>query len=163
MDDLALHGHHIWLIVGILLALGELMHGGFVLLWFAGGALVAALFSYLETSFKVQLIAFSFSSLGLFAASRTIFRRFLMGRKKDVPTNVDAMIGRKVQVVDEIGPGRRQGSVQVAGEVWSATSTGKVLRSGEIVVIEAIEGLKVQVREVDASSTASHESGERRQ
>src|SRR5438045_1729486 len=90
--------HYLWIVGGLLLVVGEVLTGGFVLLWFAIGAFAAGLCAFSGASFNVQLIAFGVSSLLLFMASRTIFRTVLMRRGRNVPTNVDAMIGTQAEV-----------------------------------------------------------------
>jgi len=150
---LPLRGDYLWVIVGLLLIVGEIFSGGFVLLWFAVGALVAGLCAFLGASFNVQLSMFSISSLLLFTASRTIFRRVLMRGRPSVSTNVDAMIGRQAEVMEEIGPGMRAGTVKVGGETWGAISDGTVYRPGTVVTIEAIQGLKLRVRAIDQAES----------
>jgi len=145
---LSFHAHYAWIVGGLLLVVGEVLTGGFVLLWFAIGAFVAGLCAFVGTSFDVQLLAFGVASLVLFTASRTIFRTMLTRGGPNIPTNVGAMIGKEAQVLEEIGPGRRAGIVKVGGEIWDAVSAGGVLPVGTMVTIEAIQGLKLRVRSV---------------
>jgi membrane protein implicated in regulation of membrane protease activity len=139
MDELALflpaHTHLLWLIAALALAASELLTGGFVLA------------AWLGASVNEQLFLLGVTSLVLFAGSRTIFRRVLMAGGAKVETNADAMIGRCAEVVSDVGPGCTDGSVKVNGEIWSARSTGTVLRAGTQVVIEKIDGLKLLVRD----------------
>lgn len=158
MDELArflpAHTHLLWLIAALALAACELLTGGFVLLWFACGAVVAALAAWLGASLNEQLFLLGVTSLVLFAGSRTIFRRVLMAGGAKVETNADAMIGRCAEVVSDVGPGCSDGSVKVNGEIWSARSSGAVLRPGTQVVIEKIEGLKLLVRDAAAAGAS---------
>jgi len=154
--------HYLWIVGGLFLVVGEILTGGFVLLWFAIGAFAAGLCAFGGASFDVQLIAFGVSSLLLFMGSRTIFRTVLMRRGRNVPTNVDAMIGTHAEVLEEIGPGLHAGTVRVGGETWDAISTGIILRSGTRVTIEAIHGLKLRVRAIEQDSPLA-EAGRDRQ
>jgi membrane protein implicated in regulation of membrane protease activity len=151
-DPLPFQAHYLWIVSGLLLVVGEVLTGGFVLLWFAIGAFAAGLCAVAGASFNVQLIAFGVSSLLLFMASRTIFRTMLMRRGRHVPTNVDAMIGTEAEVLEEIGPDGRAGTVRIGGETWNAISAGAVLRTGTRVTIEAIHGLKLRVRAIEQDS-----------
>ena len=161
-NTLPIRAHYLWMIAGLLLVVGEVLTGGFVLLWFAIGAVAAGACAFAGTSFNVQLVAFGVSSLLLFLGSRTIFRTVLMRNGHKVPTNVDAMIGTQAEVLEEIGPGLRAGTVKVGGETWNAISAGAVLRSGTKVTIEAIQGLKLRVRPIEQDSPLA-EAGRYRQ
>ena len=140
-----LQAYHVWLIVGLLLFLGEMLTGWFIFLWFGIGAGVAAFFAFLDTSLNVQLVSFGLASLLLFAASRTIFHRFFMRDRGGLKTNIDSMVGRDAEVVEPVGPGTRAGTVKVGGEVWTALSTGEAHGPGEKVIIAAVDGLKLRV------------------
>jgi len=64
----------VWLILGALLITAEIFSTGFVLLWFGIGALAAALANLAGvTSLPLQFLIFAVVSIGLTAASRTIF------------------------------------------------------------------------------------------
>ena len=165
MGELASHlpfeAHHLWIVGALLLAVGEILTGGFVLLWFALGAFAAALCALLGGTLNVQLVAFGVCSLLLFAASRTIFRKVLMRGQPGRATNLDAMIGKQAEVIDAVGPGLRPGTVKVGGETWQAISAGAGLGQGSLVIIESIEGLKLRVRAADAANTGAPFAGAR--
>lgn len=150
MDELArlfpTHPHLLWLIAALALAFAELLTGGFVLLWFACGALAAGLASFLGAGLNAQLLVLGVVSLLLFAGSRTIFRELLMAGGTRVATNAAAMIGSRAEVVAEVGARLAGGTVKVNGEVWNAHSEGEVLPAGTPVVIERIDGLSLLVR-----------------
>jgi membrane protein implicated in regulation of membrane protease activity len=144
-----MHAHYLWVVAGLLLAVGEIVTTGFVLLWFSLGAFVAALSSALGASLDVQLTVFAVTSLALFAGSRTIFRKVLLRGSPEVATNVEAMIGKQAEVVAQIGPGLRAGTVKVGSETWDALADGAVVAPGSLVRVESIEGLKLRVRTID--------------
>lgn len=56
---------------------------------------------------------------------------------------MDGLIGEKGRAKTELDP---EGSVFVHGETWKARSNDGRIESGETVVVEAVEGLKVTVR-----------------
>ncbi|MFN7134786.1 MAG: NfeD family protein [Myxococcales bacterium] len=123
----------------------EIKLPGFVVCWLGVGALVAAVPAALELPAPVQWGAFTIVSMSLFAASRTIFRRFLMRGGERVRTGVEAMIGAEAQVVEPL-PDAGTGVVRINGELWSAKSLTGTVDPGEQVVVEKVEGLKLHVR-----------------
>jgi membrane protein implicated in regulation of membrane protease activity len=144
MAAIHIQAHHVWLALGLLLVVAEMLTGGFVLLWIGLGAAAASLIAYLAASFNAQLIGFGVASLLLFGSSRTIFGHVFTS-KTTLPMNVDAMVGRIAVVIEVIGPGSTSGTVKVGGEVWSAVGTGRALQPGERTTIAAVEGLTLKV------------------
>ena len=63
-----------WAILGAILIVAEIFTSGFVLLWFGIGALAAAFAGFIGIdSLAIQFLIFAVVSIGLTAASRTIF------------------------------------------------------------------------------------------
>lgn len=146
-------GWQLWVAAGVALCALEIKLPGFVVFWLGIGALVAAVPAAFGLPVWVQLAAFSGTSLGLFAASRTIFKRYLVRNAPRVRHGVEAMIGAEAQVVDEV-PDGGEGVVRINGELWSARSLAGPVPSGERVVVERVEGLKVYVRRPAMGLTA---------
>ena len=61
------------------------------------------------------------------------------------PANVDAMIGRRVRVVEAIDAAKGTGAVFVDGERWLAESASPVPEGGQAEIVR-IEGTRVTVR-----------------
>ena len=67
----------LWCILGAVLIVAEIFTSGFVLLWFGIGALAAALVGLIGiNSLAIQFAVFALVSVGLTAASRTIFVKY---------------------------------------------------------------------------------------
>lgn len=107
------------------------------------GAAVTALAS-LAVADKGLLwnIFFAASALAL-VATRPLARR--VRRAPSRPANVDAMIGRRVRVVEAIDPARGTGAVFVDGERWLAGSEAPIPESRQVEIMR-IEGTRVIVR-----------------
>lgn len=141
---------HYWLIVGIVMFIAEIFTTGFFIMWFGVGAFVAALVAALGAGLTAQLISFVVVSLVLTVSSRTIFKRFFLGRAqgRELATNVDALVGATAVVKEQIDNDKGEGLVKIGGEEWSAVSEdGSVIPPGSKVQVVRIEGVKAVVRE----------------
>jgi membrane protein implicated in regulation of membrane protease activity len=138
-------GWQLWVIAAVIAGALEIALPGFVLLWFAAGALVASLAAALGLGVNVQLTLFILVSVALFAASRTIFKKAFMRNAASVKTGVEAMVGQEAVVTESLTDGHG-GTVRINGELWSARPLGGPVAEGERVVVEQVEGLKLWVR-----------------
>jgi len=87
----------LWCILGAILIVAEVFTSGFVLLWFGIGALAAAFAGIIGVSnLGVQFLIFAFVSIGLTAASRTIFVNYFSREKTgdSLRTGVDSLPGK---------------------------------------------------------------------
>lgn len=139
---------YLWLIVGLVLILAEMLTSGFILLWLGIGGLAAALAAWLGFGWGGQMGTFLVVSFLLIAASRTVFKDVFM-KGEGVPTNVTALIGRKALVVQEIDSKKGTGEVKVNGDIWRAVSADEQrIPAGVEVEIEAVEGATLVVQPV---------------
>jgi len=122
----------IWLIIGGILIVAEMLTLTFYLLWFGIGALVAALIAFLlPDMFALQAIAASVTIAVLTIFTKPLTRRFRKG--KGYQDAVDALVGKPGVVVEEIVPGKH-GIVKIGGDTWSAVSNEQ-LQKGETVIV----------------------------
>src|SRR5260370_21780536 len=92
----------LWCVLGAILIVAEIFTSGFVLLWFGIGALAAALAGILGVnSLGLQFLIFATVSIGLTAASRTIFVNYFSREKTggDFQTGAEALPGKLGPVV----------------------------------------------------------------
>lgn len=90
-----------------------------------------------QVSLTVALaIAGTISALMLFAVAKVV-----QVRRRPVEVGLHGLVGQRGHV-------RGEGFVFVNGELWSASSAGENLRSGEEVEVEAVDGLVLTVRRV---------------
>jgi membrane protein implicated in regulation of membrane protease activity len=85
------------------------------------------------------------SSLALFAASRTLFRRAFMRNAVRMKVGPEAMVGEEALVVEALSE-EAGGTVRIHGELWMARTLSGALAEGERVVVEGVDGLKLWVR-----------------
>ena len=139
-----------WLIVIAVCAIVELATMGLTTVWFAGGALVAAIVAFFCPYFWVQVLAFIIVSFVLIIFTRPIAVKYF--NKDRVKTNAESLIGQRAIVVSEIDNLKGIGEVTVSGLNWSARTLedGLVVPEKAVVVIRKIEGVKLIV-ELDDS------------
>ncbi|MDZ7291053.1 MAG: NfeD family protein [candidate division KSB1 bacterium] len=137
-------GWLIWLLLGLVLAILEILTPGFVFICFSFGCFVAAIVAALDFSFSWQISIFAAITFVLFVWARQIFGKLFGAPKTKVLTNVDRLIGLTATTLEEVDDQR--GYVKVEGEAWSARSgSGEKLPAGIKVRILRIEGNKLVV------------------
>lgn len=129
----------LWLIIGVVLVVAEVLSGAFVLVMLGSAALVAALAAALGTGPVISGVVFAAVAAGGITLARpALVRRMHHG--DHVKTNVDALVGSKALVTTTVDV--HSGQVKVNGEIWSARSYDEteVLEPGRTVTIMSISG-----------------------
>ena len=147
----------LWFILGAILIVAEIFTAGFVLLWFGVGALAAAFAALVGVeSLALQFLIFATVSIGLTAASRTIFVNYFSHEKPEdaLKSGVDSLPGKIGTVVSSSRGALQEGAVKVYGSTWTAyPAAGEdPLEAGERVVVESIQGASIYVRRINESS-----------
>ena len=133
-----------WLIASAVFLLIEILTLGLTSIWFAGGAVIAAILAFIGGPLWLQVIIFIAVSCLLFVLTRPVAKRYLNGRVHK--TNVDALIGKKGLVKETIHNVEEKGVVRINGLDWSARSVdGDEILEGAEVVIREIQGVKLIV------------------
>ncbi|MCM1088822.1 MAG: NfeD family protein [Muribaculaceae bacterium] len=137
----------VWLVLLVILVVVELATMGLTTIWFAGGALVAALISIPGTPLALQILLFLVVSLVLLYFTRPIAVKYF--NKDRVRTNVESLIGRQAIVISEINNLEGIGQVNTGGMEWSARSSyhDVTLPVGAVVTILGVDGVKLIVEE----------------
>jgi membrane protein implicated in regulation of membrane protease activity len=138
-----------WLVLGVALAIGELVTGGFFLLWFAIGAVVGAAAAALGLGLVGQLLVFLSVSALLIAFTRPLVHRLIERRRPAYQTNANALVGKPGTVVRQVDPLEVSGQVKVGGEIWTAVTAGAPIPKGAMVIVERVDGVKLRVRPVE--------------
>jgi membrane protein implicated in regulation of membrane protease activity len=130
----------IWLIVGVLLVVAELLSGEFVLLMLGGGALAAGGVSLLVGGPVVGGVVFAVMSVLLLFAVRPALRRRLDRGIDPAVMHHQALLGSTaivVSTVDEHG-----GRVKIGGDLWSARACDghTAIEPGARVTVLSISG-----------------------
>jgi len=135
-----MHAAVLWLIFALVLAGAEALTGHMFLVMLGGGALAAALTSWL-TDFPVWLngAVFLIVSVLLLVVVRPPLRRRLT--PADVPRlGIEALQGKTALVLERVA--RDEGQVKLEGQVWTARPLNEadVYEPGEPVTVMQIDG-----------------------
>lgn len=137
---------HVWLIIAGIFVILEIATMGFLVFWFAVGALVAMVVSFFVESIFVQSLVFVIVSTILLFATKPFVNK-VMPKDSFVKTNSYSIEGKVGKVTIDIEPIEGKGQVKVAGEAWSAKSVDDTyIPKDTEVVIEKIEGVKAIVK-----------------
>lgn len=142
----------VWLIVFVVCIIAEIISMGLTTIWFAGGALVAAVGAAVGAPLWLQIALFAVVSLVLLYFTRPIAVKYF--NKDRVKTNAESLVGKQAIVIGEIDNLQGIGQVTVGGQEWTARTTkeGVTLPVGSVVVIRAISGVKLMVEEKQQTS-----------
>lgn len=136
----------LWLVIGIAFAIAEIAYSGFFLMWFCVGAFASLITSLFTSSILIQLGVFLIVSFILLI---TLTKRFTtqFSHKNSIPTNIDALIGKKGIVLETITSSTcGVGQVKLDGEIWSAiTLDNSSIEKGATVIIQEIRGVRLVV------------------
>ncbi|MFE0025976.1 NfeD family protein [Amycolatopsis sp. NPDC059021] len=137
----------VFLILGIVLMIAEVLSGDFVLIMIGVGALFGAGSAALTGNVFIDVAVFAVASVGMLVLVRpTLKRRFLAG--PDVRTNTDALIGARAVVLSTVD--FDTGQVKIGGEVWSARAMSEAhppMAPGVKVTVVEISGATAIVAE----------------
>jgi membrane protein implicated in regulation of membrane protease activity len=147
----------LWCILGAALIVAEVFTSGFVLLWFGIGALAAGFAGLIGIdSLVIQFLIFAVVSVGLTAASRTIFVNYFSRETTgdSLRTGVDSLPGKIGTVVSSSRGAMQEGAVKVFGSTWTAYPADgeSALEAGERVRVESVEGASIYVRRIDEAT-----------
>ena len=125
----------VWLVILVILVVVELITMGMTTIWFAGGALAAALISIPGTPFALQVLVFLVVSAILLYFTRPVAVKYF--NRDRVRTNIESMIGKQAIVISEINNVEGIGQVNTGGMEWSARSSyhNIVIQPGAVVTI----------------------------
>lgn len=137
-----------WIAVAIVLAIIEALTLGLTTIWFAGGAIISAIFAAIGAPLIVQVIIFLVVSVALLYFTRPIATKAF--NKTRTLTNSEGLVGKHAYVTEEIDNIKATGKVKIDGMEWTARTKadGTVISEGTLISVIAIEGVKTIVEEI---------------
>ena len=137
-----------WLGIVALFLVIEAVTVGLTTIWFAGGALVAAVASGLGASQAVQWILFFAVSVILLIFTRPLAVRYM--NKGVEKTNAESLLGKRAVVIQPVNNLAQTGQVRINDIEWTARTAddGEEIPTGAVVEIEEIRGVKLIVKEI---------------
>lgn len=134
-----------WTVLLILLVVVEIATMGLTTIWFAAGALIAAIAAACGAPLFVQITLFLAVSVLMLVFTRPVATKYFNTNR--VKTNVESLAGQKGIVTGEIDNLKGQGQVTLNGMVWTARSVkqGDVIPEGSVVIVREVRGVKLMV------------------
>ncbi|MBQ9976143.1 MAG: NfeD family protein [Clostridia bacterium] len=135
---------YVWLTVLVACIIIEAITPNLVTIWFIPASFIAFLFAVFHAAPWLQVTAFISSGLILLITTKPFFERLLNSRPA-AKTNIDAIIGKRALVIEDIDNVSEKGAVKIEGKVWSARNalSSEIIKVGEIVEIKEIQGVKL--------------------
>ncbi len=132
----------IWLIAAAVLLLAEVLSQAVWAMCFAVGCLAAMVLSFFIPSAAVQAIVAAVVAVMSWILFAPAVRRWEHRRSKQSRTGMDALLGRKAVVTEEIRPGEC-GRARIDGDFWQIRVPGvdRIIRRGEEVSVTAYDSI----------------------
>lgn len=122
----------IWLVIGIILFVIEMLTLTFYLLWIGIGAIAAGLIALVVPDlFFVQVVVGCLVALVLTFFTKPLTR--FMRKSKGFTDVIDDLVGKQGVVIEDIEIGKN-GIVKLGNETWSATSY-QPIQKGDVVIV----------------------------
>ncbi|MDO4273761.1 MAG: NfeD family protein [Eubacteriales bacterium] len=138
----------IWLALLAAFLVIEAITAGLTTIWFAGGALVAAVAAFLGVGLVMQLLLFLLVSVVLLIFTRPLAVKYM---NKDLEkTNVNSLLGKTAVVTQEIDNLAQTGQVRINDIEWMARTDSDEKKIPEKAVVEIMEvhGVRLLVKEI---------------
>ncbi len=141
----------LWMILGAILLIGEMLTVGFFLLWFSVGAFLAGAIALLGLSRFWQLLVFVVVSGVLFAISRKFAEKVTSSQPLGIGAN--RILGKEGIVLEEINNSQNTGKVRIDQDEWRADSDdGSIIPPGKRVKIIRVKGAHLVVEVIKEST-----------
>lgn len=136
----------IWLGILAVLLVVEGLTTALTTIWFAGGALAAAIAAGIGGGIVPQLLLFFGVSLVLLIFTRPVAMKLM--NKNTEKTNVDSLLGKTAVVIQKIDNLAQTGQVRINDIEWLArTSDDKeIIPEKTVVTITEVRGVKLIVK-----------------
>lgn len=145
IDYIAANLWQLWVLVTVVCLILELTSGDFFIVCFAIGAVVTAIAAALGLGFYGQLAVFVVASVLSIFFVRPKLCKLLHGKRRERPSNADALmgrIGRVSEAIEQDGYGR----VAIDGDDWKAVSAdGSYMPLGQNVRVVGRESIIITV------------------
>ncbi|MFI3305722.1 MAG: NfeD family protein [Rikenellaceae bacterium] len=139
----------IWVVVGLMAILIETLTLGFAVICFAAGAFAAAAVAYFGVGVAWQLALFSLVSIVMLVALRPLAVNYFRSSSfSTVATNIEAIVGRRAVVTEQIRRG--VGRVSIDGDDWKAevAEANETIEVGESVEVVEVRSVILIVKKI---------------
>lgn len=139
----------IWLIAAVLLLILEVGSQAVWAFCFAIGCLAAMVASIFSDSLVLQALFVAVFAIGSWIVFAPVVRKWEHKREPQTRTGMDALIGRRAVVVDEIRVGQT-GRVRIDGDCWQvqAPDCSSIVHKGAEVLVTGYDSIILTVKPV---------------
>ena len=130
----------VWVVLMVVFLVVEAATAGLTCIWFAIGSLAALIAALFDAQLWLQIVWFLVISFVTLYFTRPLVKKYVNSRSQ--PTNADMVIGKEALVTEDID------NVEATG------ADGGRIKSGAVVSVLRIEGVKLIVEPVPAQSQA---------
>lgn len=135
----------VWAAAIVLFGIAEGLTAQLVSIWFVIGAIAGLVAAIFNAPLSIQIVAFVAVSIIALLITRPLVKKKLTPKIEN--TNADRCLGQEAIVIEDIDNISSTGQVKVDGKIWTArSSSNDVIKSGEIVFVERIDGVKLIVQ-----------------
>ncbi|WP_129359645.1 MULTISPECIES: NfeD family protein [Micrococcaceae] len=140
----------VWLIAVIVLAVIEMLSLDFFCLMLSGGSLAATITALITHSWTIQVVVFAVASVLLIFVVRPIIVRRLGRNAPQSSSNVDRLLGQRVEVLETIS--NTSGLIRLEGDHWTARMVNHEgsIPAGSFAVVRSIAGATAMVEAADS-------------
>lgn len=147
----------VWLAVIAISLVIEIITLDLVSVWFACGAAIPFILSAIGgIGVEWQILVFVIVTALLIIFVRKYAQKLLL-KNMNTKTNADSLIGKKYRLLEDTDF-EHIGSVKVNDVVWTAVSSdGSLIKAGQLVEVEKIDGNKLIVKAVEEKKSEPSE------
>lgn len=114
--------------------------------WLGISALIVCLLSLVVDNVFIQMAVFVVLSTLLLFLTRPFVEKFVIKKDEKIITNAFSIIGKEAKVIKSTDSVTKLAQIKVGSETWTATTGNDIfLQEGEIVKVDAIDGVKAVV------------------
>lgn len=137
----------LWIIIGIVVIILDVITSSFLFVWFSVGALAAMIASLMGASFGIQIIIFLVVSIITISIGYPWARKKFKSTITRTPLMEEEYIGKVLKAEEDI---EEIGKAKLGGVYWRVINKGKAIKKGESFKIIEFEGNKLRIEKEEA-------------
>ena len=146
MEYLMVNPWIMWLAVGVLFLIVELLTTALVSIWFVPSAIITCLLSFVVDSLLIQIAIFVVLSAVFMVVCRKIYNKHIKKPVDDVDQN-EKLLGKSATVTEDTNG--ITGRILVGDVYWRAVSeNGDTIQKGETVKIKGVNGTTLVINKL---------------
>ena len=146
MDYLIANPWIMWLAVGVLFLIVELLTTALVSIWFVPSAIITCLLSFVVDNLLIQIAIFVVLSAVFMVVCRKIYNKHIKKPVDDVDQN-EKLLGKTATVTEDTNG--ITGRILVGDVYWRAVSeNGDIIQKGETVKIKGVNGTTLVINKL---------------